>query len=169
MESVVRFVDSISKFSGKIVRWACVILIIVVVYEVVARYVFNAPTIWGYETGTMLGATIVAMGWAYTHWRHGHVRIDLFYSRLSTKGKAIVDVVCAIVMLFPLLIVLMYGAFEHLKFAIKMGETLSESYWYPPAAPIRAVVLLGLFMFFLQSVAQFIRDLNMAIRNKSYA
>jgi TRAP-type mannitol/chloroaromatic compound transport system permease small subunit len=166
MRTAVKTIESISEWSGKVMRWACVVLILVLCFEVTARYVFDAPTMWAYEVGTMLGTTIVAMGWAYTHWRHGHVRIDIFYARLSPRGKALIDVICSLVLFFPLLIILMYNATDHVWFAWTKGETLGESYWYPPAFPIRTVLLLGLMLFFLQGIAQFIRDLFVLLRKE---
>ncbi len=167
MRIIVRAIDSISEWTGKTIRWACVALVLVLVYEVTARYVFNAPTIWAHETSCMLGGTIVALGWAYTHRHHGHVRVDVLYMHLSPRGKAIVDVLCASFLLFPLLAILIYMAADFMWVAWLRGEVLIESYWYPPSGPIRTVTLLGLCLFAFQGVAQFIRDLYLLIRNKA--
>jgi len=115
----------------------------------------------------MLGGTIVALGWAYTHRHHGHVRVDVFYARMSPKGKAITDVLCAFFLLFPLLAILIYTAADFMWIAWLKSEVLIESYWYPPAGPIRTGMFLGLCLFALQGIAQFIRDLYLLIRNKS--
>jgi TRAP-type mannitol/chloroaromatic compound transport system permease small subunit len=166
MRIIVRATDSISEWTGKIVRWACVALVLALCYEVIARYVFNAPTIWAHETSCMLGGTIVALGWAYTHRHHGHVRVDVLYTHLSPRGKAIIDVFCALFLLFPLLAILIYTAADFMWVAWLKGEVLIESYWYPPSGPIRTVMLLGLSLFALQGAAQFIRDFYLLIRNK---
>ena len=166
MRTIVRVIDSINEWTGKTIRWACVVLVLVLCYEVTVRYVFNAPTIWAHQTSCMLGGTIVALGWAYTHLHHGHVRVDVFYAHLSPRGKAIVDVLCASFLLFPLLAILIYTAAEFMMVAWLRGEVLIESYWYPPSGPIRTVMLLGLCLFALQGVAQFIRDLSLLVRNK---
>jgi len=167
MKKIVRVIDSVSEWTGKTVRWACVALVLVLCYEVTARYVFTAPTIWAHETSCMLGGTIVALGWAYTHRHHGHVRVDVFYARMSPKGKAITDVLCAFFLLFPLLAILIYTAADFMWIAWLKSEVLIESYWYPPAGPIRTGMFLGLCLFALQGIAQFIRDLYLLIRNKS--
>lgn len=146
--------------------WACVALVGVLVYEVTARYVFDAPTIWAHEIAPMLGVILVALGWAHTHRHNGHVRVDVFYSRLSARGKAIIDIVGSLVFLFPLLIVLIYVAADYMWFSWSMGEVFKETILYPPAWPLRAVMLLGLSLFFLQGVAHFIRDSHLLIRNK---
>lgn len=168
MRTVIRVIDSISEYTGKVICWACLVLVMVLVYEVTARYIFNAPTIWAHETSSMLGATIAALGWAYIHQHHGHVRVDVFYAHLSPRGKAIADVVCALLFLFPLVIILAYVAADRMWFSWSMGETLIATYWYPPAGPIRLVVLLGLSLFALQGIAQFIRDIYLMIRGIPY-
>lgn len=166
MKTFVRVIESISEGTGKAVRWACVALVLVLVYEVTARYAFNAPTIWAHQTSCMLGSTFAALGWAYVHRHHGHVRIDIFYARQSPRGKAIIDVLCAFFLLFPLLLVLIYTATDFMWIAWLKGEVLIESYWYPPSGPIRTITVLALCLFLLQGVAQFIRDLSLVIRNK---
>lgn len=166
MKSIVQTIDSISEYTGKTARWACVILVMVMVYEVVARYVFNAPTIWAYETAMMLGVTIAILGWPYTHRHHGHVRVDVIYTHLPPRGKAIIDVVCYLFLFFPLLFLLIYAAGVRAVFAWSLGEVLTEGYWYPPASPIRTLVVIGLFLFALQGAAHFIRDLRLLTRNK---
>lgn len=165
---IVRGIESISEWTGKIARWACLVLVMVFMYEVTARYVFNAPTRWIYETSTMLGGTIAVLGWAYVHRHHGHVRVDVFYEHLSLRGKAIIDVIFTLIFFFPMLIVLIYASFSWMWLSWSMGEKLITSGWLIPAAPIRTVVVLGLSLFALQGVAQFIRDLYQLIRNKPY-
>ena len=166
MRIIVRVIDSISEWTGKTICWFCVALVMVLVCEVTARYAFIAPTIWAHETSCMLGICIATLGWAYTHRHHGHVRVDVFYTHLSPRGKAITDVLCASLLLFPLLIVLICSAALWMWDSWSRGEVLIESFWYPPAGPIRTAVFLGLCLFALQGVAQFIRDLYLLIRNK---
>ncbi len=103
MRSIIRVIDSISEWTGKTVRWVCLVLVVVVVYEVTARFVFNAPTLWAFETICMLLCTIGALGWAYTHRHHGHVRVDVLYTLLSPRGRAIIDVGGYLIFFFPLL------------------------------------------------------------------
>jgi TRAP-type mannitol/chloroaromatic compound transport system permease small subunit len=167
MKKTVRVIESVSEWTGKTMRWACVALVLVLVYEVIARYVFNAPTIWAHETSCMLGGVVVALGWAYTHRHHGHVRVDVIYAHLSPRGKALTDVLCAFFLLFPLLLILIWTAAEFMWVAWIKHEVLIESYWYPPSGPIRTATFLGLSLFALQGIAQFIRDLHSLIRNKS--
>ena len=166
MRNIVRVIDNISEYTGMVVRWACLALVLVLCFEVSARYVFNAPTMWSFETASMLGGTIAVMGWSYTHKHGGHVRVDVFYTHLSPRGKAILDIALALLFFFPLLFSLTYVAWDRMWFAWEMGEVMARSNWYPITGPIRTVVVLGLSLFALQGVAQFLRDLYRLTRNK---
>ena len=166
MRNIVRVIDSISEYSGMVVRWACLALVLVLCFEVSARYVFNAPTMWSFETASMLGGTIAVLGWSYTHKHGGHVRVDVFYTRLSPRGRAIIDVVGFLLFFFPFLSILIYASGTGAWFSWSIGERLIEAYWYPPAYPIRTVMFVGASLFFLQGVAQFTRDFYLLIRNK---
>jgi len=158
MKKILRVIDSISRWSGLIARWACLALVLALTYEVVSRYVFDRPTIWAHEMSMMLGVFLVTIGWAYVHLNRGHVRVDVFYTRLSPKGKAITDIACFLVFFLPLLLVLIFAAGKMAWDAYVFHEVLMASFWYPPALPIRLVVVVGLCTFLLQGLAEFIRD-----------
>jgi len=168
MKAIIKTIETISEYTGKSVHWLCIALVLVLTYDTVARYVFNAPPVWAYETSWMIGATMAVMGWSYTHRHHGHIRVDVFYTRLSHRGKAIIDVVCSLIFLFPLLAVLLYSSSSFTMFAWKMNQKLVESSWMPPATPILALIAVGIYLFTLQCIAQFMRDVYQLIRGKPY-
>ena len=168
MKKFLRLIDSTSTWTGKIVLWLSVILVIVMTYEVFMRYALNSPTMWAYETSIMIGAAMYALSWAYVHRERAHIRVDLIYSRLSSRGKAIVDTICTFFLFFPLISLLGYMAFSWMTRAWKINEKSVETYWYPPIAPLRTAVFIGLVLFGLQGLVQFIRDVYLLVRNKSY-
>jgi len=168
MRIVLKTIDTLSEYSGKIFLWLVIALIGVLAFETVSRYVFNAPTNWAYETSFMIGGALAVMAWSYTHKHKGHIRVDLIYTHLSLRGKAIIDVVSSIVFLFPFLIVLLLGGYSGVEFAWRIHEKFIESDWLPPAGPIKTVVYIGFCLFALQALAQFFRDVYALIRNKSY-
>lgn len=168
MRKIIGIVDSISRYTGKIVSSFCVFLVLVLVYEVTLRHVFDAPTNWALETSVMLGCSIIALGWAYVYWQNAHIRVDVFYAHLSSRGKTIINVVGTLLFLFPLVIALGYAATTWMWSAWEANEKLAQSNWLPPAGPIRTVMLLGVFLLFLQAGVQFFRDLHMLTRNKPY-
>lgn len=167
MRTVLRTIDSINRRAGSSAGWLCLALVLVGTYDAVMRYVFNAPTLWAYETSCVLGGTIYVVGWAYDHLRHSHVRVDIFYARLSPRGKALMDVIAAAVFFFPLMGILVKTSISWMLRAWSIGEVMKYTYWYPPAGPYRTVFAVAICLFALQGLAQFIRDLYFILRNKA--
>jgi len=146
--------------------WFCLALVLLLSWEVFMRYVLESPTIYSYEISTMIGVTIAAGGLAFTHKYHGHVRVDVFWRLLSPRGKAIADIVGALIFFFPLVIVLTYIAAKWTHYSVSVGEIMIKTYLYPPAWPVRAVMALGLLLFVPQGVAKLIRDLHLLRKNE---
>ena len=167
MRTILGIIDSISHWTGSSARWLCLALVLVGAYDVILRYAFNAPTIWAYETSVMLGGGIYALGWAYSHLHKSHVRVDVFYARVSPRGRALIDIVGALVLFFPLMVILIKTSFAWTWTAWANNEVMIETYWYPPAAPFRTVITIGICFFALQGLAQFIRDLYFIVRRKT--
>lgn len=166
MKKLVQIINSISEFTGQLVKFLVVLLIIVLCYEVISRYAFNRPTIWALETSKMLMGTFGACGWAYTYLYDGHVRVDVFYSKLSRTGRAWIDVIFSIIFLFPICIILISSGIRWAAFSWKFGEKMVESSWLPPAAPFRTVLVVGFILFALQSVSKFIEELYFLVRKR---
>ena len=164
----IRVIDSVSEWTGKATSWICIPLILSLFYESMARYVFDRPTIWSYETGTMLGLTFYCMGLAYVHKYQKHMRVDVVYRLLSPRGKAISDLVSSLILFFPLIIAVTITSHDWMLYAWQHNEILQETYWYPPAGPIRTVVFLGFSLFLLQGIAQLVRDIYMVIGKQPY-
>lgn len=166
MRKIVQVIESISEWGGRIVSWLCLALVLVLFYEVVMRYVFDSPTIWVHLTSMMLGLALITGGLAYTHRYHAHVRVDVFYSLLSPRGKALADAVLNILVFFPFVITIIYSSGVRMCSAWSVNEVMTQTYWYPPAAPARTVFFLGFCLFAFQGVAQFIRDIHFVKVNK---
>jgi TRAP-type mannitol/chloroaromatic compound transport system permease small subunit len=168
MRKVLKTIDSVTEWTGRTFRWGLVLLVAIVSYEVIARYAFGAPTKWSYETDMMLSGTVYAFAWAYAVLHRKHVRIDVFYGRLSPRGKAVIDIIGTLVAFFPLIILYIYISAFRAWDAYVMQEVGMAGYWYPPLWPYRSAVALGFILLLFQGSAQFYRDIYMLARNKSY-
>ena len=168
MKKILRGIDSVNEQAGSISSWLVAVLIAVILYEVVARYVFNAPTTWAFGTFRMLGGAIVVLGWAYAQWHNSHVRVDVFYIHFSPRKRALVDVIGTGLFFFPLFAVFIKFAGSsiwHTSLAFTLGMT---SYPGKPSVNLlyTTVILIGLCLFFLQFVARFIRDVYILAKGR---
>ena len=168
MRKIITTIDNISEWTGRSIRWLVIFLLLVICAEVFMRYVLNMPTVQGPVIATMCGAAFYALSWSYVQLHRRHIRVDVFYSRFSTRGKAITDVVCAVLFLLPLIGLLTYASWNWVWYAWATDEKSLQTYWYPITGPVRTAVFLGLCLFSLQCLAQFFRDLHLLVRNKAY-
>ena len=168
MRKLVRIIDAISGYAGGLMKWFAFALILVVVYDVVLRYVFNAPPVWAYDMVVMIGATLYVLAWAYTHRYHGHVRVDVIYAHLSPRKKAIIDAAGTLFLVFPLLAFLIKESFRWMWRSWEISERFMETYWYPPVAPFRTIIMLGFCLLLLQAIAELTRNLYFVAKNRPY-
>jgi len=167
MKKVLKTIDTLSEWSGGLGRWLTIPLILAIVIEVTMRYAFNHPTMWAYESSIMLGAALYALAFSYTERHNAHVRVDVFYTRLSPRGKAIIDALGGLVIFLPVMAMLVYTSWEWTFHAWKIKEVMVLTYWYPPAYPLRTVIALGFGFLILQGLAGLFRNFYLLIRNKS--
>jgi TRAP-type mannitol/chloroaromatic compound transport system permease small subunit len=164
LKQVLSWIDRINEWTAKGASWLIWIIIAATAYEVVMRYAFKNPTTWSFELNYLVfGAYFMLIG-AYTHARKGHVSVDIFYGRLSTRGKAIADLI-TFPAFFLFVGVMFYKGFGFARDAWGFRETLSSA-WAPPVYPFKTVIPIAAFLLFLQGVAKFIRDLHTAVTGK---
>ena len=153
----IKYVDSSSEWSGKVVAWLMLPLVLELVYDSIARYLFNSPTVWSYDVSYMFYAIIFLGGGAYTLLDEGHIRIELFYDMFSPKGRAIIDIIGYVVFFFPVIGALFYFGIEFTLESWKWLEHGHLSYWSPPIYHFKSLIPISAFLLLLQGVAKFIR------------
>ena len=156
----IRAIDKISEWTGAFSAWLVIPLMLVVIYEVVRRHFFNAPTGWGYDTCWMLFAAQFLIGGAFTHMRKGHIRIDIIYSILSERAKLIYDTIINIVIILVPAIMFVWAGVVFAADAWMSGEKLSTTNWFFPAGPSKSLIPIGFFLLAFQCVAEIIRNIR---------
>jgi TRAP-type mannitol/chloroaromatic compound transport system permease small subunit len=154
MKRLIYLIEAATGSVGVTVAFLVLPLALSMGYEVAARYVFGAPTIWAYEIGYMIMGVHFLLGSAYTLKRGGHIRIDLIYTHLNAKKKAWVDFIGYVVFLIPFLILLTYYLGDYAYGAFESGEQTGQSAWNPLIWPFRALYVLAFALLLLQAIAE---------------
>jgi len=160
--SLIRVVRTIDRFTDATGIWIAALslpLVAAVCYEVVARYLFNAPTIWAFDVTYMLYGTLFMLGAAYALHKGAHVRTDFFYDRWSVKTRGIIDAVSYIVFFFPSFIALFVVSGNQAFYAWAIGETSEQTPWRPILWPFKLVVALACLLLLVQGVSETIKSL----------
>jgi TRAP-type mannitol/chloroaromatic compound transport system permease small subunit len=139
------------------------LMIGILLLDAVTRNVIRMPLHWCIELAQFTLAAYYFMGGPMTLKDESHVRMDLIYGHLSSRGKHWVDLITMFCMLFYLGVMLV-GSISSLKYAIETNET-RFSIWNPSMIPIKALMVACLVLMVLQAIALAIRH-ACALRGK---
>ena len=167
LKKMMKIIDAISESTGRIVGWIAAPMIVALIYEVFARYVFHRPTIWSYEITYMIYGTHFLLGAAYTLRVKGHIRIDLLYMRFPPRGRALIDMIGYLVIFFPVMIILVIASYDMAKDAFMINEVSQFTPWQPILWPFKSVICVGFSLLILQGVAEFIRSVITLVRGEA--
>lgn len=158
MKGITDFLDLINEYAGRITSLIIYALLLVVIYEVISRKAFNAPTVWGFDLSFMLYSAMFLLGGGYTLKYKGHVAIDVLTSRLRTKQQAIISIITYIVFFFPFMSILVYvtGAFALQSWA---DLERSQSPWNQPLYHFKTLMPIGFSLLILQGLSEFLKTI----------
>ena len=164
-EHFLRTVDRVNDRVGKAVAWLIVIIMVIVTVEVVLRYVFNRPTIWAWDINIQLAAAMALFGAGYTLLQNAHVKVDVLILRLSSRNRAILDLVTSSLFFICIGALVWKGGEQGIR-SINNLE-LMNTLLHPPIYPLKMAVPVAAFLLLLQGVAKFMRDLSIARSKES--
>ena len=157
IKAFVHFVDRVNTVVGRFSMYLVFMMIGILLYEPIARNLFDQSCIWAVEMAQFTMAAYYLLGGGYSMILRGHVRMDLLYGRWSLKKKAKMDAVTALFLIFYL-VFLLYGAYSSTEYAVMYGQR-NRSAWAPYMAPIKIIMTLGVFLMLLQAIATFFKDI----------
>ena len=142
---------------AKAAAWLILPMTIALVYEVVARYIFNAPTIWAYDVTYILAGALFMLGAAYALRQGSHVRADFLLSTQNPRWQALIDVVLYLLVYFPATALFFQTSFVFATQSWMQGETFPQSPWMPIIYPLKTVMPMTLALLFIQGIAEFLK------------
>lgn len=152
--------DRVARFSGHVVAWLIAPMVLSLVWEVVARYVFNAPTQWAYDMTFMLYGSFFMLGAAYTLQRKGHVRTDSFYSAWPVRRQALVDLAGTVLMLLPVAAAFTFFGWGYFVKAWVTNETFVSSSWQPITWPFKLVMPVTGVLLMVQGLSEALKCIH---------
>ena len=160
-----RAVDRLALWCGRAVSWLIVPMVFSLVYEVVARYFFNMPTVWAYDMTFILYGTFFMLGSAYTLMKKGHIRTDSLYTNWSPRRQGLTDAICYVVFFFPAIGVFTWLGWEFFQKSFAQGERFVTSPWMASAWPLKFMIPLAGALLLIQGVSEVLKSLYAAVNN----
>ena len=139
MKTVIAFmkiVDVINEKIAKIASYFLILLILSLVYEVFARYAFNAPTVWSSDATYFLCSIALIFAMAYTWQTGGHVSVDMILVKFSVKAQAFLNVFFMLTLFFVCWFLIIGAMIPHVIESWRILERSSIGY-FPPIYPYK--------------------------------
>jgi TRAP-type mannitol/chloroaromatic compound transport system permease small subunit len=148
-------IDALNRRIGEGTAWLTLVMVVVTFTIVVLRYAFGIGPVFLQESVTWMHAAVFMLGGAYALQRDEHVRVDIFYSRMSPSGRALVDGVGVLVFLFPLCAFIIYESFDYVSasWSIREGARDAGGLPYPLISLLKSILILMPVLVALQGLS----------------
>jgi len=150
-------IDRLNVAIGRAVAWLVLAVVLLQFALVVARYLFGLGSIWLTETVIYAHATLFMLAAAWTLHASGHVRVDVFYADASARTRARVDLIGALLLLLPFMLVLLWLSVPYAARSWAIFEHSQETSGLPLVFILKTLIPLFALLMALQGIAQAIR------------
>ena len=157
ISSYVNIIDTICEKVGRFVMYWVFFMMFLLILSFVTRNIINFPLMWIIEMAQFTITAYYLLGGGYSMLTDDHVRMDLFYGKLSNKGKAKMDVFTSFFLIFYL-IILFIGSITSLIYTIETKQKLFTA-WAPYVWPIKTLMLIGILLMLLQAFSTLFKDI----------
>ena len=166
--AVITALELPAKWSGRLVAWLILPMVAVLLYEVIARYVFDRPTIWAYDITYMLYGTLFMLGASYTMQRDAHVRADFLYNQLPVRWRGAIDASMHLFLFFPAISIFFWLTLQYALTSWVQGERIPTSPWMPIVYPFKTVLPITGLLLLIQGFPELLKSIYAIIHNKRY-
>jgi len=136
-------IDAVNAAVGRLAAWLTLLMVVVTLAIVVMRYLFGTGLIWMQESLTWMHASVFMLGAAYTLQADEHVRIDIFYRRMTDVRRAWVNLLGVVIFILPFCGYLLFESFDYVLVSFRIGEISRDAGGLPyPAIPLFKSLLL---------------------------
>lgn len=151
---VIQMIDRFNEWIGKIVSILILVFGLILFYGVIMRYIFNASVFWEPDVCWMLFVIMAVLAGPYVLQQNFHCRLDVIYTRLSQKGRIVMDIIT-----FPLFAIfvgtLTWYAIEEAWWSTSILESNAMSHFHGPIYPAKIAWAVAAFLLLIQGIAEF--------------
>jgi len=157
LSGLMRKLDQLSEWTGKLISWLTLLMVLVTFVVVVMRYLFNTGNIALQESVIYMHSFVFLLGAAYTLKHDGHVRVDIFYRPMSERGKAIINLIGVLFMLLPVAGFILYISWDYVAASWALKEGSQEAGGLDFRYVLKGAIVAMPVLIMLQGLAELIR------------
>lgn len=151
MKSLIKYIDGFTANVGKAASWLSLLLVLVVCFDVITRYLFNDTRIWMVELEWHLSSALFLLSGAWALQCDRHVRVDVFYSRFSVEDKGRVNLWGTLLLLIPWAVVILWVSMGNAWQSFLLREGSPDPGGLPARYLVKSLVPLSFFLLILQA------------------
>jgi TRAP-type mannitol/chloroaromatic compound transport system permease small subunit len=160
LQKIVGFCDGLNQWIGsRLVSAAVFIFIAIIFSNVVLRYVFNTSFVFMAELEWHFFAFIFLMGAGYTLLHDKHVRVDIFYSLMGSKQRAMINIIGILLLLLPSCYLVLSTSIPWVITSYQVGEVSIDPGGIPARFLLKGVLPVGYFLLLLQGISLGIKSI----------
>ena len=165
LKKYIKIVDSLNERIGNGIAWLTLVLVLIVCFDVITRYVFKSSSVGVQELEWHIFAIIFLMGAAYTLKHEKHVRVDIIFSRLSERKKAVINIAGTIIFLIPFSLLIIFSSFDFVWNSFLIGESSPDPGGLPARFVLKAVLPLSFVFILIQGTSLLFKSI-LILKNK---
>ena len=155
------FIDKIIKYLGALSAFTVAILVLLVVYDATARYLFSTGSIALQELEWHLFDVIILLGIAYTLRENSHVRVDIFYASYSEKTKALTNLISSLFFILPFSLLIVYVGIEFVEMSFSQNEASSNPGGLEYRYLVKSLLPLAFVFLSLQAISDSVKNFKL--------
>lgn len=159
MERVINIMDTISERVGKTVSWLTLFLVLLICADVIMRYLFDFTKVWIIELEIYFFAIIFLLGSGYAFKHDKHVRVDVFYSKLTKKKQAFINLIGGIFFLLPWTCIIIWVGYNYSYFSFMMNESSAQPGGLPALFVLKFMIVLGFVFLLCQAISSILKSI----------
>lgn len=167
LHRLARYCDALNERVGRLVAWSALAMVLLTFAIVLLRYLFNLGWIAMQESVTYLHALLFMLGAAYTLKHDGHVRVDIFYQRLSARGRAWVDLLGTLLLLLPVCLFILWMSWDYVAASWSLYEGSRETGGLPWVYLLKSAIPAMALLLVVQGVALAARNLLLLLGSET--
>lgn len=162
--SMARAIDRANEGIGRAVSWLAVIMVLIGAYNAIVRYLgryigFNLSSNAYIEMQWYLFSLLFLLGAAWTLKQDAHVRVDVFYARVSDRARSWINVVGSVLFLIPFCVFVLWVSWPAVRNSWQVREVSPDPgglvRW-----PLKAVILVAFMLLLLQALSELVKEID---------
>ncbi|OQW91272.1 MAG: C4-dicarboxylate ABC transporter permease [Thiotrichaceae bacterium IS1] len=161
IEKIINIINTISEWSGRLVAWLILWMVLIIVYDVTMRKFLSIGSVTLQELQWHLFSLIFLIGAAYTFKHDDHVRVDVLYQShwMNPYRRAWINLLGSLFILLPVCLLIISSSWPFIASAFTSGETSSDPGGLPYRFLLKSAIPLGFALLMLQGIADFLTNL----------